>query len=188
MPAERAQTGQNAANRAVSRDAFRRQGSHRQGHGHGLCAWHLDSRRGRGAERLGPARSGLFAARRESAPQARHRRRSRHPHRRGRTDRRRGGARDGAAQGRRHGPGRNLSPARGGDEHAGVRHRNRAGRGVRAAAVRPRRSVRRRSRQGHAGTRAPGIGQRFPAARAAAHRGDLLRVPLARWLPGLEPG
>ena len=100
--------GQNAANRAVSRHAFRRQGSHRQGHGHGLRAWHLDSRRGRGAERLGPARSGLFAARRKGAPQARHRRRSRHAHRRSRAHRRGGGARDraepkagGAKRGRR---------------------------------------------------------------------------------------
>ena len=35
---------------------------------------------------------------------------------------------------------------------------------------------------------APGVRQRFPAARAASHRRHLLRVPLARGLARLEPG
>ena len=67
MPAEREQLAQNEAHRAIPRHAFRREGSHRQSHGHGLRARHLDPRRGRRAERLGQARSRVFAARREGA-------------------------------------------------------------------------------------------------------------------------
>ena len=53
MPAERAQLGAHEAARAIHRHALRRQGSHRQGHGHGLRARHLDPRRRRRAERAG---------------------------------------------------------------------------------------------------------------------------------------
>ena len=48
---------------ALSRHAVRGQGSHRQGHGHGLRTRHVDSRCRRRAEPLGQARSDLFGAR-----------------------------------------------------------------------------------------------------------------------------
>ncbi len=50
---------------AISRHALRGQGGHRQGHGHRLFAWRVDSRRGRRAKLVGQAGSGLF---RNAAP------------------------------------------------------------------------------------------------------------------------
>ena len=82
-----------------------------------------------------------------------------------------------------------MAYGRGADEHPGIRHRNRAGRGVRPRACSGSKglsddevgkAMQARARQD--------IGQRFPAARAASHRRHLLRVPLARGIPGLEPG
>ena len=72
------------------------------------------------------------------------------------------------------------------DEHAGVRHRDGAGRRARAPPLRPVGTRRRGGRQGHVRAAARQLRRRIPAASAAARGRDLVRAAHARSAQGLE--
>ena len=127
--------------------------------GTGFAPRRVDPRRRRGAERLGQAGSGVLASAASACAAARHRRGPRDAHRRGGPGGRGRGADEGDAM-----------------NTPGVRHRDRAGRGARPAALQPRRPRRCAGRQGDVRPAPPGHRRRVPAARAAAGGRDLLRA------------
>ena len=73
MPEEADDVSDQSATSALSRHAVRREGSHRQGDGHRVCARHVDPRHWRRAQRLGSAGDHLVGAWPRDVRETRHR-------------------------------------------------------------------------------------------------------------------